>query len=179
MRTCSEDLIEEKPCQNKPCWSSWSRWTPECPECSKVDDEFQLRWRRCLQSNASKCKGSAAVRRSCNVPKCESADNWNPLGDWSECPACYGLLSVKPTQKRARTCKSLTNENCNGKKVEERECDINVCASSWSDWSDWSPCSVTCGFGKQQRTRNCLSGEGNCPGLAIGTKFCFPPPCDS
>lgn len=168
--------MERKPCQTKPCWGSWSSWSPECPSCSDDGKEIQMRWRRCLQRDTKKCKGSSFAKRKCNIPTC--ADGWNSWGDWSECPPCYNLLTDKPSQKRSRTCKSLTNENCNGKNVEARDCEINACTSpSWSDFSDWSPCSVTCGFGTKKRTRTCSSGKGNCLGLEIEMDLCTLP-CD-
>ena len=40
----------------------------------------------------------------------------------------------------------------------------------WSGWNAWSPCSVTCGNGRQERTRKC-----NDPVPEYGGKFCEGP----
>ena len=40
----------------------------------------------------------------------------------------------------------------------------------WSSWSLWSTCTVTCGEGEQQRTRNC-DGSG-CSGSTVERRRC-------
>ncbi|XP_052121431.1 hemicentin-1 isoform X3 [Frankliniella occidentalis] len=45
----------------------------------------------------------------------------------------------------------------------------------WGDWSDWSMCSVSCGFGTQERNRECLTF--NCLGEVFETRPCFMSHC--
>ncbi|XP_034234598.1 hemicentin-1-like isoform X2 [Thrips palmi] len=45
----------------------------------------------------------------------------------------------------------------------------------WGEWSDWGFCSVSCGFGTQERKRDCLTS--NCPGETFETRPCFMSNC--
>ena len=53
----------------------------------------------------------------------------------------------------------------------------------WSCWTDWSVCSVSCGIGYKQRTRDCLAvnnkdAEGSdCEGPSIAQEPCEMPTC--
>ena len=55
---------------------------------------------------------------------------------------------------------------------------------NYTEWSKWSDCSVTCGGGKQTRSRTCTNphpkhGGKNCDelGPASETQECNPDPC--
>ena len=52
-----------------------------------------------------------------------------------------------------------------------QECNSNSCPV-WTEWSDWTICSVTCGGGKRQKSRECVLPDGArsdeplfCPGI--------------
>ena len=50
----------------------------------------------------------------------------------------------------------------------------------WSSWSDYGACSVTCGLGRQTRTRACdnpspSGGGSTCPGSSAETRECNTP----
>lgn len=56
-------------------------------------------------------------------------------------------------------------------------------AGEWSCWTDWSECSVSCGVGYKQRSRQCmvpnnkgLEGSG-CEGSALSQEPCEMPSC--
>ena len=58
-------------------------------------------------------------------------------------------------------------------------CPIVDCV--WGNWTDWTDCSVTCGGGKQNRTRvittTAENGGNNCTGSAHETQDCNPNAC--
>lgn len=52
----------------------------------------------------------------------------------------------------------------------------------WSDWQAWEPCSVSCGFGVQLRTRYCnnpapVNGGKMCEGDLVESSPCEAKPC--
>ena len=70
---------------------------------------------------------------------------------------------------------------CNGSATQSTVCDVKSCPipPEWTFWTCWSSCSVTCGKGKRQRTRECkdpsAATEGRekaCPGQAIQKVDC-------
>lgn len=54
----------------------------------------------------------------------------------------------------------------------------------WGSWTEWTMCPVTCGGGKQERTRSCDSpapdNDGpDCIGSSTENKQCAPSVCPS
>ena len=54
----------------------------------------------------------------------------------------------------------------------------------WSPWSSWEKCTVTCGDGKQRKTRVCSSpapayGGKNCSGFSVRLKTCNTQSCST
>lgn len=52
----------------------------------------------------------------------------------------------------------------------------------WNAWTGWSACSVTCGSGRETRTRHCNNpapeyGGKMCPGNTTESKSCYPAYC--
>ena len=92
-------------------------------------------------------------------------------------------------QTRTRTCSPSANENerifkrikelyCEGKSLQSQECNSNDCPV-WTEWSEWTACSVTCGGGKRQKSRECVLPDGArsdeplfCPGNDLMEEKC-------
>ena len=60
---------------------------------------------------------------------------------------------------------------------------LSVIFAGWSLWSEWSVCSnekstVACGYGAQNRTRECMGNTSVCEGSLIETRYCQLPPCN-
>ena len=51
--------------------------------------------------------------------------------------------------------------------------DGTTTSTIWGDWSDWTPCSRSCDYGVQERTRQCLLlRQGNCGSSDTDRRFC-------
>jgi len=50
----------------------------------------------------------------------------------------------------------------------------------WDSWNNWTECDVSCGGGKQKRSRNCKNGspgDSGCLGKAVDTLDCNTQSC--
>lgn len=74
------------------------------------------------------------------------------------------LLSITGTEDRIQKAPNFHFLSDNLYSLERKICKID---GGWSHWTEWSPCSKTCGFGNQFRTRNC-----DTPKPEKGGKFC-------
>uniref|UniRef100_A0A8C2UJN2 Hemicentin-1 n=1 Tax=Coturnix japonica TaxID=93934 RepID=A0A8C2UJN2_COTJA len=134
-------------------WSEWGLWE----ECSKSCGQGnRTRTRTCsnppAQHNGKPCSGSAVDFIMCNVGFCPGRRTL--LQNW----LCKGLFFFYPSNFF-----SPLNKN-------------------WAPWGSWSTCTVSCGGGNSQRTRQCSDpapqfGGHRCEGNDIQVDFCNSDPC--
>lgn len=104
------------------------------------------------------------------------ASYYTPWGAWSQCSVTCG----GGRQSRARKCIKPTGvKECDQmdgmSSTEEKVCNDNPCPVL-TNWGSWSQCSVTCGLGKQDRTRECRSiGGAQCDGALREVQECAAP----
>lgn len=188
----------------------WQRWPVSCKNgrfgawtpygaCSKTcGGGEQIRTRACdspAPSRGTDCVGPKTEYQKCNTQACPTKDdivhgNWGAFGDWTTCTAtCNG-----GTQKRTRACDSPAplygGNDCAGSAEETRACNTQHCPpinGGFGLFGSWSECSVTCGEGKETRTRQCNSpvpanGGADCVGEATESRDCekdgCPEPCE-
>ena len=132
----------------------------------------------------SPCQGSDTETRACGETPCPVHGNWTEWGSWSVCPQCGG-----GTQSRSRSCTNPAPDHggnsCEGNATESRPCGTPPCPinGTWSPWQPWSSCSLTCGWGNQNRIRKCDNpppqhGGQDCPGDARQSRKCRETPCE-
>ena len=183
-------------------WSKWSRWT----QCSKTCDQgVRTRQRKCNPSstgNAS-CFGPKTQRQTCAWRVCTTTapsttatvtyplSQWNKWTAWTTCTrTCGGGITL-----RYRKCKANEiGDACYGFAKQQRNCNMRQCIATttgtstttttpvpneqWSDWSRWNGCSKSCGFGINQRYRQCESAHYKpCTGKPRQTKRCHETVC--
>lgn len=116
----------------------------------------------------------------CQPPK-KRVDKFTSWSEWTECSKTCGGGS----QARSRKClidETGAASNCGGGLVELRNCHSQPCPIPcvWKQWSAWHGCSVTCGGGTQQRTRQQIPAQyqgKNCEGPSIEKKACHLEAC--
>ncbi|XP_060132638.1 hemicentin-1 isoform X1 [Zootoca vivipara] len=189
-RRCKEPDHEMRSCQNKLCpvdgnWSEWGSWE----ECSKTCGQGnKTRTRTCsnppAQHGGSPCDGSAVEPIMCNIRPCPVNGAWGSWLPWGTCSETCG----KGTHTRLRLCNnpppSFDGTYCEGPDAQmqvcsKRDCPVN---GKWASWSSWSACTMSCGGGTRQRTRDCSDpppqyGGHKCEGNDMQVDFCNSDPC--
>ncbi|XP_063154493.1 hemicentin-1 [Candoia aspera] len=184
-RHCMEPDYEIRSCQSKLCpvdgsWSEWGSWE----ECSKTCGQGnKTRTRSCsnppAQHRGRPCEGNAVESIVCNIRPCPVNGAWSSWLSWGPCSKTCG----KGTQNRIRLCNnpppSFDGSHCDGPDVQmqvcnDRDCPVN---GKWASWSSWSACTMSCGGGTQQRTRDCSdpapeNGGHKCEGNDLQVDFC-------
>ncbi|XP_028394319.1 uncharacterized protein LOC114518504 isoform X2 [Dendronephthya gigantea] len=168
-------------------YTSWSLWSP----CSKSCDRgLTSRRRSCTNPpplyDGKDCEdiGQDEEMEECFLKPCAVNGAWSGWAIWSDCSASCGT----GRRTRIRGCNSPAPSNggdlCNGPDTEIAECFKRDCPSDgrWSDWQAWEPCSVSCGFGVQLRTRYCnnpapVNGGKMCEGDLVESSPCEAKPC--
>ncbi|XP_061163025.1 A disintegrin and metalloproteinase with thrombospondin motifs adt-1-like [Saccostrea echinata] len=124
---------------------------------------------------------NALQNRTCQASVDGGFSEWS---SWAQCSKSCGT----GMKTRSRSCTNPVpadnGRNCSGSSWENVNCTIADCPvdTEWSDWTAWGDCSVSCGSGYQQRSRNCTNPRPqnsglNCLGTIAETQTCNPSPC--
>ncbi|XP_075384531.1 hemicentin-1 isoform X2 [Tenrec ecaudatus] len=189
-KSCQGSDSEMQNCLNKPCpvdggWSEWSSWE----ECTRTCGHGnRTRTRTCnnpaVQHGGRRCEGIAVEIIMCNIRPCPIHGAWGPWQLWGACSQSCG----KGTQTRRRLCNSpppsFDGSHCKGAETQMQVCNERLCPvnGKWATWTSWSACTVSCGGGARQRTRDCSDpapqyGGSKCEGSDVQSDFCNSDPC--
>ncbi|XP_072176576.1 hemicentin-1-like [Diadema setosum] len=109
---------------------------------------------------------------------------WSEWNEWGECSKTCG----QGLRQRTRRCDSPPPANyglqCQGDDAETTSCHRNSCPihGRWGEWQPWEDCSVSCGYGRRVRRRQCNNpprqyGGRDCEGEPIQVSECFSGEC--
>ncbi|KAI8517213.1 Retinal rod rhodopsin-sensitive cGMP 3',5'-cyclic phosphodiesterase subunit delta [Branchiostoma belcheri] len=192
--SCIGEAEEIRVCHEDPCpvhggWSIWSLFSPCTAACGHGN---QTRSRNCTSPEPARggnsCpgddggSGQETQTRGCFLKECPPPPEPPTWSEWSPFGPC-SVSCDNGTQQRHRTCSS---ENCEGPDIDVQQCFPYPCYATppvdgmWSAWSEYSPCTVTCGGGAMQRTRECADPapvhggrpcEGDREGLGMEVQY--------
>ncbi|KFO28580.1 Hemicentin-1 [Fukomys damarensis] len=166
-------------------WSEWSPWEECSKSCGRGN---RTRTRTCnnplAQHGGRPCEGNAVEIIMCNMRPCPVHGAWSPWQPWGGCSKSCG----EGTQMRTRLCNnpppSFDGSYCSGAETQMQVCRERPCPvdGRWAPWASWSACTVSCGGGTRQRTRDCSDpvpqyGGRKCEGSDIQSDFCNNDPC--
>lgn len=188
-------MCNMNPCPVDGAYGPWS----DFGECSVTCGEgVQQRRRQCDNPEPKfgglSCEklelGSDVESRVCNKGTCPVNGGYGKWSDFGECSVtCGGGM-----RERNRQCNSpepqFGGKTCEeqdlGPSVETEACNEQSCPvdGNYSEWTEFGKCTVTCGGGVRQRTRECTNpapdnGGQSCErlGPAMESEQCNVEPC--
>ncbi|XP_052284771.1 SCO-spondin-like isoform X2 [Dreissena polymorpha] len=187
--SCPGNNTSTQLCDNGPCpvdgvFENWSTWNA-CPV--SCGGGIQARVRVChFPTNVPHgldCLGISHENQTCGNSDCPVDGVLTEWSQWADCTlTCGGGYKI-----RNRTCYFPPDKphghDCVGNLNFSKACANHACPVDgvWNDWASWAKCSVTCGGGKQQRTRRCHYDGHNhgtaCSGPDTETKDCSTDHC--
>ncbi|XP_028403035.1 uncharacterized protein LOC114525803 isoform X3 [Dendronephthya gigantea] len=151
-----QDCQHTTPCSGEAGYDKWSQWTLCTQTCGKG---AHIRTRKCKSgSDPSLCTAESSQSKPCDKGLCPVHGNWAAWSKWGSCSASCG----SGVKERSRTCTnpvpSYGGLDCFENSHDYSDCVMPVdCPGDdeFSKWSNWGSCSVSCGEGRQNRTRFC------------------------
>ncbi|XP_053393892.1 SCO-spondin-like isoform X2 [Mercenaria mercenaria] len=176
---CPGEDTQLKPCTKVMCpidgvWATWSPWS-ECDVTCENGTRFRTRACTGPFYNGAKCPGPDNEVEDCFPKMCPVDGVWEDWVPWTECSHTCGYGN----RNRSRTCYGPFYEglDCQGSPDEIETCNAFSCPvdGDWKMWTNWGDCSVTCGGGLRNRTRECIEpefGGASCVGPAEEAEPC-------
>ncbi|CAH1773844.1 unnamed protein product [Owenia fusiformis] len=159
---CQEPLNQTQDCNTQFCpvdgvWTDWGEWGSCNVSCGGGS---KLRHRQCIppQYGGADCIGGpagATDMTTCSTEPCPVDGDWSLWSGWSDCNTTCG--GGKRQKYRFCTESQHGGNDCEGpdtlfESCNEHNCPVDGVLMTWSPWSD---CSLTCGGGVQNRSREC------------------------
>ncbi|KAH3854729.1 hypothetical protein DPMN_097278 [Dreissena polymorpha] len=168
---------QSEPCNIQTCpidgyWTEWTEWNVCTLTCGSGTRD---RSRSCIEPKFGD-KGCEVVdniqSELCNIKTCPIDGYWTEWTAWSVC----SLTCDSGTRDRLRSCiePKYGGKKCEvGDNIQSELCNTQLCPSDgyWTEWTEWSVCSLTCGSGTSDRSRNCI--EPQFGGLLCGEGIRF------
>jgi len=166
-------------------WHNWGGWGACSTSCG-WGSWTRYRGQTLARYGGSACYGSTSHSSGCHPKSCPIHCKW---GEWtgltpSACAVtCGGGMMV--TSRSKITGPKHGGTNCDDPSLYSLHitCNTQPCGidCQYGKWSDYSACSLSCGVGMQQRSRDKLHSDSHggkkCPGEHVETRQCNEHPC--
>ncbi|XP_078345694.1 coadhesin-like isoform X2 [Oculina patagonica] len=126
----------------------------------------------------------------CNMNPCPVNGGYGPWGEFGECSVTCGGGSRQKERKCNNPEPKYFGKTCEeqglGPNIQSEPCNTEPCPvdGGFSEWTEFSECTVTCGGGVHERSRECTNPEPayngkNCDelGPAMESEICNTEPC--
>ncbi|XP_048069099.1 SCO-spondin [Ursus arctos] len=90
----------------------------------------------------------------CTSEPCPVACGWSPWTPWSPCSRSCDVGVRRRFRAGTAPPAAFGGAACQGPSMEAEFCSLRPCRGPGGEWGPWSPCSVPCGGGYRNRTRN-------------------------
>eukprot|EP01006_Ploeotia_vitrea_P057229 TRINITY_DN68161_c3_g4_i1.p1 TRINITY_DN68161_c3_g4~~TRINITY_DN68161_c3_g4_i1.p1 ORF type:complete len:354 (-),score=15.68 TRINITY_DN68161_c3_g4_i1:901-1962(-) len=198
--TCP-DTLQQKDCIGTECnhrWhggnceiDSWTRWGPCSAFCGTGT---QKRTRRIFDPppyGGMPCPATVEERecatQACPTPKTnDTGCSYSPWSTWTNCTKFCGTGTQQRTRRWTKCApaalKASGKDSCTDlclKVIQERKCNFIPCdGCSYTQWSTWDTCTVNCGTGTQNRTRQLSFGDQHNCTFLTQHRNCNQQPCN-
>lgn len=189
-KPCSGHNHFQESCSLQPCpvdggWTDWHVVSGCSVTCGSG---LQKRTRTCTNPppafGGKSCSGNDTDHIPCMPKHCSVDGEWSNWKSWSTCSNTCG----EGYMMRVRSCNNPSpaygGKECPDTSYTLQSCNLRHCPvdGEWNAWTGWSACSVTCGSGRETRTRHCNNpapeyGGKMCPGNTTESKSCYPAYC--
>ncbi|GFS05101.1 SCO-spondin-like [Elysia marginata] len=182
---CTGPDEEHRDCNTHHCpidgeWETWSVWSACSVTCGGGN---QSRFRECQGPfyGGLSCDGPREMSRICSTNSCPEDGYFTSWSEWEACDVTCGDGGVR---RRYRSCVGpfYGGNDCEGQYVDTGACNVQPCPIDGvlTAWSNWSDCSVTCGGGVANRSRDCNGpkyGGKDCEGPRVEHMICNEESC--
>ena len=185
--SCSGSSTQTQSCNSQCCpvncvWSSWSAYGLCSASCGSGNQTRSRSVAVTLSCGGAGCSGSSTQTQSCNSHCCPVNCVWGSWGTYGSCTTTCG--GGNQTRSRSVAVQpSCGGLSCSGSFIHTKPCNFQCCPINcvWGAWNTYSACSVTCGGGFKNRTRQFFvastCGGVECQGPSNQSIQCNPKPC--
>jgi len=157
-------------------WGAWGA----CSEACGAGTQERSREKTVVEANGGSCDYDLTATQACNDGPCAVDCEVGDWGAWGACSETCGAGSQE--RSREKTVVEADGGTCNLELTQTQACDDGPCAVDCEvgDWGAWGTCSVTCGEGSQERSREKTVVEahgGTCDLELTATQDCSEEAC--
>jgi len=167
-----------------PCtWHSWGGWGA-CSTTCGYGSMVRYRGKNSAKHGGRSCAGSNSASGQCHPRYCPIHCKWSEWSQYTTCPVTCGS-GLEKKSRYQDPAQAHGGMACDDPWLNqlERVCNPTPCKihCEYGPWNGWTDCSLSCGVGMKQRSRDKVHSQEHkgdeCPGEHVETAQCNTNPC--